>query len=208
MKFNRSDINQMESRFRAQFINSLTGYKPANLIGTVDSQGKTNLAIISSVVHLGSHPPLLAFINRPNSVARNTFENIKANGCYSINHLHQDNIQAGHQTSARYSEEVSEFTACGFTEQWVEGFDAPLVQESTIKLGMRYIEDHLLLNETIMIIGEVETVELPDDILRTDGSLDIAAANTVATGGLDTYYGAELLARFSYASPDTLATEI
>lgn len=208
MKLHRSDINQMESRFRAQFINSLSGYKSANLVGTVDAQGNTNLAIINSVVHLGAHPPLLAFINRPHSVTRHTFENIKANGCFSINHLHRDNVIAGHQTSARYPNDISEFQACGFTEQWVEGFDAPLVKESKIKLGMRYVEHHNLLNETIMIIGEVEVVEIPDEILRTDGSLDIAAAKTVAAGGLDSYYDVEKIARLSYAKPDTLPTEI
>lgn len=208
MKFHRDDINNMEHRFRAHFVNALTGYKSANLIGTVNAQGNTNLAIVSSVIHLGAHPPLLAFISRPHSVSRHTLENILANQHFSINHLHQDYIVAGHQTSARYADQVSEFKACGFTEQWVEGFNAPLVQESAIKLGMRYVEHHNLLNKTIMIIGEVELVEIPDDILREDGSLDIAAAQTVAVGGLDSYYEAKRITRLSYAKPNTLATEI
>lgn len=208
MKLHRSDINQMDSRFRGQFINSLSGYKSANLIGTADAQGNTNLAIISSVVHLGAHPPLLAFIHRPDSVSRHTFKNIQANGCFSINHLHQDDIVAGHQTSARYPSETSEFQACGFTEQWLEGFSAPLVKESHIKLAMRYVEHHNLLNQTIMIIGELDLVEIPEEILRKDGSLDIAAAKTVAIAGLDSYYDVEKIARFAYAKSDTLPTEI
>ncbi len=208
MKLSRNDIDHMDKQYRAQFINGLSGFKPANLIGTIDSKGNTNLAIISSVIHLGAHPPLLAFINRPNSVDRHTLENILETRCFTINHLHKDVIIDGHQTSARYPRETSEFEACNFTEQWSEDFAAPMVKESVIKIGVRYVEHHTLLNQAVMVIGEINRVELPDTILRADGSIDIAAAHTVAIAGLDSYYGAELLARYSYAKPDVLPQHI
>ena len=66
----------MEVRKRAAFINSLTGFKSASLIGTIDNNKKTNLSIFSSVFHLGSNPALVGFINRPDSVERHTLENI------------------------------------------------------------------------------------------------------------------------------------
>ena len=74
--FTSKDILEMETRFRAAFINSLSGFKSASLIGSVDKDGNTNLAIFSSVVHLGSNPALIAFINRPDSTSRHTLENI------------------------------------------------------------------------------------------------------------------------------------
>ena len=70
MKLNAENIAAMASRERAAFVNSLSGFKAANLVGTADSQGRTNLAIMSSAVHLGSHPPLLALVIRPGVLSR------------------------------------------------------------------------------------------------------------------------------------------
>ena len=63
--FTRSAIEELERFYRANLVNSVSGYKPANLIGTVSDSGVTNVAIFSSVVHLGADPALLAFIQRP-----------------------------------------------------------------------------------------------------------------------------------------------
>jgi len=51
LHFDKNAIDAMENRYRANFINSITGYKSANLIGTVSSDGVENLAIFSSVTH-------------------------------------------------------------------------------------------------------------------------------------------------------------
>ena len=74
MKFDQTDFNKMDKFYNANFINSLSGIKSANLIGTKDSNNQTNLAIFSSIIHIGSNPPLLGFINRPHSVERHTLE--------------------------------------------------------------------------------------------------------------------------------------
>jgi hypothetical protein len=68
------DILQMENFYRAAFVNSLSGFKSASLIGTIDKNKQTNLAVFSSVFHLGSNPALMGFINRPDSVDRHTLE--------------------------------------------------------------------------------------------------------------------------------------
>jgi len=88
LHFSNDDINELEKRYRANFINSVTGYKSANLLGTISSDGIENLAIFSSVVHLGSDPALLGFITRPTGeIPRHTFENILENKQYTINHI-------------------------------------------------------------------------------------------------------------------------
>ena len=63
--FLQKDILAMERLPRLKLINSITGYKPGNLIATINGQGQTNLAIFSSVVHIGSDPALLGFFMRP-----------------------------------------------------------------------------------------------------------------------------------------------
>lgn len=52
--FSRLDetaMNSMPQRFRAHFVNSLSGY--------ISPDGLTNLAIVSSMFHLGADPPLM-----------------------------------------------------------------------------------------------------------------------------------------------------
>ena len=85
--FSKSQINKMDKIFRLNLINSCTGYKSANLIGTVSEKGIYNVAIFSSITHLGSDPALLSFIVRPTTVPRDTYKNIMDNKIFTVNHI-------------------------------------------------------------------------------------------------------------------------
>ena len=67
----------MHSIPRLNLINSCTGYKSANLIATKSKDGISNVALFSSVTHIGSNPPMISFITRPLTVKRDTYTNIK-----------------------------------------------------------------------------------------------------------------------------------
>lgn len=195
-------ITKMEKIFRGNFVNSLSGFKSATLIGTVDKEKRTNLALFSSIVHIGANPPLIGFIMRPVSVPRHTYENIKATGYYTINHIHKIIFKKAHHTSARFPKEVSEFKATGLTEEFLEDFPAPFVKECRIKLAVKYSEEYLIQkNGTILIIGEILKVILPDDIIKPDGYVDIEKAGTLAISGLDCYHTTSRIERLPYAKP-------
>jgi len=198
-----ADLAALERRYRAALVNGITGYKPANLIGTVDRHGRSNLAIMSSLVHLGSNPPLLALVMRPDSVPRHTLDNILATAHYTVNHVAGAFIERAHQTAARYPREVSEFAAVGLGEHWRESFPAPFVDEASVRLGMT-LRDHqpLAINGTHLVIGEVVSLEVPDECVHDDGSVDLAVADTVALAGLDRYYRPRGPKRMAYAKPD------
>ena len=200
MHFTKARIAALEKHTRTHFINSLSGFKSANLIGTQDSQGNTNLSIVSSVIHLGAHPPLIAMIMRPHSVPRHTFENILATGVYTINHVNSAIYQQAHQTSARYDKNESEFTATGLTAEYLNEFSAPFVQQSRLKYAVKYIEhQHLAVNGTELVIGEIMDVYLDEAALQSDGFLDLQAIDTVAISGLDSYHSTNKLMRLPYA---------
>ena len=69
----RKDVDEMDKIYRINLINSCTGYKSANLIGTKSSKGILNVAVFSSITHMGSNPPLLGFVIRPITVNRDTY---------------------------------------------------------------------------------------------------------------------------------------
>ncbi len=199
----------METRRKAAFINSLSGFKSASLIGTIDADGKTNLAIFSSVIHIGSDPALIGFINRPDTTSRHTLENILQTNCFTINHINKTIYRKAHQTSARYPKDKSEFDATGLTTEFSNIIKAPYVKESTIKYGVVFAEKHdLTINGTMLIIGKVVEVFIPEDCLLSNGAIDIEKAETVTIAGLDSYHTTQQLSRMTYAKPDRLPEDI
>jgi len=199
--FRTADFNAMEKRYRVHFINSLSGYKSANLIGTIDRQGVSNLSIVSSVIHLGADPALIAFINRPHSVERNTLDNIFTSEVYTVNHVSGAFFEDAHHTSARYPAEVSEFDQTELEEFYTD-LKAPYVAQSRIKLGVEFREKiDIELNGTVMVIGEIVEVLVDSELVHDDGKIDIVQANSVAVTGLDEYHTASSLGRLAYAKP-------
>ena len=200
-KFNSDDLEKMNQRQRAHFINSLSGFKSANLIGTQNEQGQTNLSIVSSVIHLGADPAYIAFINRPHTVQRDTLENIYETNVYTINHVNSSIYKDAHHTSARYPSHISEFDQTSLIPIYSD-FRAPYVQQSHIKMGVEFREQKdIELNGTVLIIGEIVEVLIDSSFIQDDGKIDIVAAQTVSVSGLDEYHTASSLGRLEYAKP-------
>lgn len=209
-QFTPTEWQSWERFYRANFINSLTGFKSASLIGTINAQGVPNLGMFSSMVHIGSDPALIGYINRPVAAAPHTLANIKANGFYTVNHIHPNFLAQAHQTSAKYPDEVNEFTEVGLTEEYIAGVQVPFVQESHIKylLSLKEIIP-IQLNDTFLVIGQLEQV-LIDPSLQptTDGFLHLDQAGSICSNGLDAYYKTELIDRYAYAKPGKSADKL
>lgn len=204
--YTRKELDMLEKRRRINLVNSLSGYKPANLIGTMSAAKQTNLAIFSSVLHLGTTPPLFGFVTRTTGdVPRHTYENIVETGVYTINHVHESFVEKAHFTSAKFGRETSEFAACQLTEEYLDGFDAPFVKESVIKLGLEFVEEiPIKLNGTILIIGQLQHLIMPESSLLKDGNVDLHAAGGSCISGLDGYHRVERAYRFPFARPSSI----
>lgn len=198
-----SDFEKLDKLFRANLINSCTGYKSANLIATKSNIGNTNVAVFNSVTHIGSNPPLLGFVLRPTTVPRDSYKNIKETGVFTVNHIHSNFIEQAHQTAANYDEKTSEFLETGLDEEYLDSFNAPYVQQSAVKMGCRYLNEyHIEENDTIFIIASIEHLYFVEGIQMPDGWLRLEDADTVAINGLDGYALPVLLDRFHYARPE------
>ena len=202
MKITRSDLDKMPSRHRARLMNTLSGYKPANLIGSFSEKGIINLAIFNSVVHMGSRPPLLGLLFRPLTVRRDTYTNIRANTYFTVNAVSLRIYKEAHHTAAKFEEGVSEFDKTGLTATYIDSFPAPFVEESPIKIGCSYQSEYPIKeNGTILMLGAIEIVEINDSLIRTDGSLALDKEQVIATVGLDGYALPEIVDRLEYAQP-------
>ena len=207
--FKLADIETWERFYRANFINSLTGFKSVNIIGTVNAAGQTNAGIFSSIVHIGSNPALVGYINRPIEAAPHTFANIEATGVYTINHVNPSFINKAHQTSAKYNAGISEFDEVGLTAAFIDDFKAPFVKESNVKYALELQEIiPIKLNKTFLVIGKIISVYLDENILQDDGFIQLEKAESICSNGIDAYYETKLISRFEYAKPNKIAEEI
>lgn len=197
-----SDIRTWERIRRANFINALSGFKSASLIGTLNGSGQTNLSLISNIVHLGADPALIGYINRPREATPHTLGNIEQTGQYTVNHFHAALLPAAHQCSARYPEHISEFDACGFTPHFEEGCTAPFVAESHVGYALQLEEVvPLRQNGTYLVIGRFLFARLQENLLEADGFLRLDDAGTLVSLGLDAYYSVKQEGRYPYARP-------
>jgi flavin reductase (DIM6/NTAB) family NADH-FMN oxidoreductase RutF len=202
----RLDIEGLPQRHRTQLINSISGFKSANLVGTADAAGRPACCIVSSAVHIGSNPALLGVVFRPPGDEAHNYRNLSASGSFTLSHVSAAIYSAAHQTSARYPEGVSEFDEVGLTAYWHgEGdarFPAPAVEESPVRIGLTVEQDLPLPNGCHFVIGAVQWVDFNASSQVKDGFLDLSSLGTVCIGGLDAYHRVVPLARFSYAKPD------
>ena len=208
MVLTKSEIQNLDKVRRLNIVNSITGIKPGNLVATKSIDGVTNVAIISSVVHLSSNPALIGFITRPHGeYRRDTFNNIMETKSFTINHIHKNIIEKAHFTSAKFEQSISEFDSCGLTEEYLENQNAPFVKESSIKMGLKYCE-HISIqsSNTTMIVGEIEQLVVPDDIIQPNGYVDLSTADSVGISGLNSYYDLKFLNSFPYARVQNVPT--
>ena len=203
VRWTREELDTWPSRKRARTVNSLSGFKSATLVGSVDLKGVHNLSVVSSVVHLGSNPAQMGMVLRPPDGDAHTYKNLMATGQCTFNHIGVDWVAKAHQCSARYPADVSEFEAVGLTPCGTdEGWKAPAVSEARVRMGLTLAEDMVLPNRCHFMVLDVQWVEVDELALAKDGYVDLGKAKTAAVSGLDGYHDTRHLGRLSYAKTD------
>jgi len=198
--FSLAEIQTWDRFTRANFINTLTGFKSLSLIGTVNKAGESNVAVFSNIVHLGADPALIGFINRPLEAAPHTLSNIQETGFFTVNLVTESMYKQAHQTSAKYADGVSEFEMTGLTEQFREGCSAPFVAESPVQYLLKLEQViPIELNGTFLVIGSLQAAYVPAEIQEEDGFLDLAKAGILTSLGTSGYYKTEKIDNLPYA---------
>ena len=200
--FNFNAIQNLDKIFRINLINSCSGFKSANLLGSISLEGVTNVAVFSSVTHLGSNPPTLGFILRPTTVPRNTYKNIKETGYFTINHIWEDIIDDAHHTSAKYPEDISEFDVTNLQEEYKGDFKAPFIKGAPVQMSMKFIEEiHVKSNDVLLIVAQIQELFINEELLEKDGLINLSKGNVVTINGLDTYAIPKFKKQLTYQRP-------
>ena len=204
-----TEINEWDRFYRANFINSLSGFKSATLIGTLKENRQPNLALFSNIFHVGAQPAVIGFVNRPREAAPHTLANIERTGVYTMNLVPGKYIAQAHQSSAKFKIETDEFLASGFSTQFVDKVDAPFVAESIVKYALQLLEIiPVRHNQTFIVLGSVTHVIIDDGLVSNDGFIHLEKANTITSLGIDGYYSTSLQSRYKYAKADEPVVKI
>ncbi len=204
-----TEINEWDRFYRANFINSLSGFKSATLIGTLKENRQPNLALFSNIFHVGAQPAVIGFVNRPREAAPHTLANIERTGVYTMNLVPEKYIAQAHQSSAKFKIETDEFLASGFSTQFVDKVDAPFVAESIVKYALQLLEIiPVRHNQTFIVLGSVTHVIIDDGLVSNDGFIHLEKANTITSLGIDGYYSTSLQSRYKYAKADEPVVKI
>ena len=200
--FNQQDIHNLDKIYRINLINSCSGFKSANLLGTISTKGITNVAVFSSVTHLGSNPPTLGFILRPTTVPRNTHKNLKDIGYFTINHIWEEVIEDAHHTSAKYPDDVSEFDMTNFEPEFKGNFKAPFVKNAPVQMSMKFIEEiYVPSNDVMLVVAQIQELYVKDELLQNDGLINLSLGNIATINGLDTYAIPKFKKQLTYQRP-------
>tara|TARA_B100001996_G_scaffold380201_1_gene367245 strand:- start:5326 stop:5946 length:621 start_codon:yes stop_codon:yes gene_type:complete len=204
MHFDEEQIENLNKIYRINLINSCSGYKAANLIGTVSDKGDKNLAIFSSIVHLGSNPPLLGFFLRPTEIVpRHTYLNIKENSYYTINSVQEKFADKAHHTSAKYDRNISEFNVTEIEPENINNFPAPFVKSSSIKIGMKFVEEiKINYNKSRLIVGKIVQLDVDEKLISEDGFINLNIAKIATISGCDGYSFPHKNVRKGYQKPN------
>ncbi|MGY5354318.1 flavin reductase family protein [Wenyingzhuangia sp. IMCC45467] len=200
--FTNKEIASLEHLYKINLVNSVTGIKSANLIGSISKNGIENVSVFSSVVHFGSEPPLLGMVFRPTTIARNTYDNIKETEYYSINAIHQAIIKEAHHTSAKYPAEINEFDKTDLIAAYKDDYKVPFVKEAPIQILMKYVNEYPIKeNGTLLVLGEIQKLYLKEELLQEDGFVNLSQGEVVGINGLDGYIKPSLIERLPYQRP-------
>ena len=204
ISLSKLDIKNLPKVPRLNLVNSCTGYKSANLIATKSALGIENVAVFSSITHLGSDPALIGFILRPATVPRDTYKNIKETHFFTVNHITTAQIAAAHHSAAAYNEALSEFDKTDLEPEYITGIDTPFVKGSPVRLLCKYVNEYEIKeNGVIHIIASIESIHFEENLISgNEHFLQLDKGNVVAINGLDGYCLPTLVDRFEYARVD------
>ncbi len=202
--FDTPAMNAMAKIPRLNLINSVTGYKSANLIGSISKEGVLNVAIFSSITHLGSNPALLGFMIRPiASTPRDTYTNIKDTHYFTVNHITKAMIADAHHTSSAYDSGISEFDKTNLEPDFLEDQKTPFVKGSPVRLLCKYVNEYSIEeNGCIHLIASIEKIYVEDELIQKENWIRLDLADIVTINGLDGYAVPKLADRFHYARVD------
>jgi flavin reductase (DIM6/NTAB) family NADH-FMN oxidoreductase RutF len=190
MTFNLADLTTVEKQYYLQHV---VAPRPICFASTVDKEGKVNLSPFSFFNMFSSNPPVVIFSPSRrvrDNTTKHTLENVAEVPEVVINIVTYDIVQQTSLASCEYPKGADEFIKAGFTKESATMVSPPMVKESKVKLECKVLEIKPIGTEGgagNLVICEVLSLHLSDDLLTGDKKFDQTKLELVARLGGDWY---------------------
>ena len=149
---------------------------PAVLVSCGAVPEEYNLLTIGWTGTVCSNPPMCYISVRPE---RYSYDIIKRNGCFVINLTTKALARATDFCGVRSGRDCDKFQLAGLTPGKASVVNAPTVLESPVSIECKVV-DVRRLGSHDMFLAEVVNVQVDEEYLLPDGTLDMAAMKLIA----------------------------
>ncbi len=160
-------VEQLEGADPYKLATGLIVPRPIGWIGTLSAEGIPNLAPFSFFNCVSGNPPMFVF-STSRSARRDTLDNVRSSGEFTINIVTEEVVEAMNTTSASLDADVSEFEFAGLTEVASTQISAPMVAECKANIECVVTDILDIGNETggnALVIGEAVVFHIEEQIL-------------------------------------------
>lgn len=173
---------------------SCTVPRPIGWLSSVSPEGQENLAPYSQWQNLTFDPPMVMFSANqyPDGRRKDTVLNAERTGWFVWNMATYDLREAVNISAMALPPHENEFERAGLTPRYAELHPVPMVAESPVHFECRYLSTHRMRGDsdvgTIDIVfAKVERIHIDEDVLTSDGKLDIPKIKPIARMGYYDY---------------------
>lgn len=196
--FREFDLTKVSIPERQELLLSAVAPRPIALTGTMDAQGRHNLAPFSFFNAFGSNPATIAIspaLGGRDGLPKHTYLNILATGEFSISIVSHALVEKSNWASYPFPLGVDEFEEAGLTKLPSLKIKPPGVAESPCVLECKFIQCIELGGKPgsgNLMIGEVVFMRFREDVFNSGGHIDPMQMDQVARMGQDWYTRANL----------------
>jgi flavin reductase (DIM6/NTAB) family NADH-FMN oxidoreductase RutF len=163
-------------QFSVSEVDGIDGYKlttglivprPIGWIGTISADGIPNLAPFSFFNAVSGNPPTFVF-SPGRSARRDTLDNVRQIGEFTINVVSIEVMEAMNASSASFDPEVDEFEACGLTAVPSTSIRVPMVGECKANIECVVVDILDIGNPergNALVIGEAVEFHVAEQLL-------------------------------------------
>ncbi len=160
-------VEQLEGADPYKLATGLIVPRPIGWIGTLSASGVPNLAPFSFFNCVSGNPPMFVF-SAGRSARRDTLDNVRSSGEFTINIVTEEVAEAMNATSASVDAGVNEFDIAGLAEVRSTRISAPMVAECKANIEC-VVADVLTIGHATegnaLVIGEAVVFHIEEQLL-------------------------------------------
>jgi flavin reductase (DIM6/NTAB) family NADH-FMN oxidoreductase RutF len=190
-------------------FNSLIIPRPIGWISSVSEDGINNLAPYSFFNAVCYSPPTVMFssgVGAGSDRMKDSLRNIQTTKEFVCNIASWETREQMNQSSANVSPETDEIQLSGLTAIPAKLVRAPRIAEAPVHLECRFIKSVDIpswseSDQYVMVLGEVVGVHIRDELITSEGLVDVAAMKPIGRLGYNDYTRVDIDSIFAMERP-------